>query len=109
MFTARRPWSHGSSRSIGLGTLTAISGCCFFFQAEDGIRDLTVTGVQTCALPILVRLQGLGEGHRGGQVEAVAHVDPDVQVVAYSLADVLHFFGRVVDGFKAGGDRKSVV
>src|SRR5688572_20050917 len=27
----------------------------FFFQAEDGIRDLTVTGVQTCALPITVR------------------------------------------------------
>src|SRR2546430_8115532 len=26
--------------------------CVFFFQAEDGIRDLTVTGVQTCALPI---------------------------------------------------------
>src|SRR5205085_7172301 len=26
----------------------------FFFQAEDGIRDLTVTGVQTCALPICV-------------------------------------------------------
>src|SRR2546430_13554005 len=33
--------------------------CCsevFFFQAEDGIRDLTVTGVQTCALPILEEL-----------------------------------------------------
>src|SRR5688500_20205894 len=27
--------------------------CCFFFQAEDGIRDYKVTGVQTCALPIL--------------------------------------------------------
>src|SRR2546430_9713895 len=27
----------------------------FFFQAEDGIRDLTVTGVQTCALPISCR------------------------------------------------------
>src|SRR2546427_10565824 len=27
----------------------------FFFQAEDGIRDLTVTGVQTCALPIWTR------------------------------------------------------
>src|SRR2546430_9921449 len=26
--------------------------CPCFFQAEDGIRDLTVTGVQTCALPI---------------------------------------------------------
>src|SRR5688572_33062985 len=31
----------------------------FFFQAEDGIRDLTVTGVQTCALPIL-RFGGRG-------------------------------------------------
>src|SRR5947209_17754116 len=27
----------------------------FFFQAEDGIRDIGVTGVQTCALPILRR------------------------------------------------------
>src|SRR5689334_24600298 len=29
---------------------------CFFFQAEDGIRDGTVTGVQTCALPISGRV-----------------------------------------------------
>src|SRR5436309_11293109 len=28
----------------------------FFFQAEDGIRDFHVTGVQTCALPILILL-----------------------------------------------------
>src|SRR5690606_41942342 len=28
--------------------------CFFFFQAEDGIRDFHVTGVQTCALPIYV-------------------------------------------------------
>src|SRR5437868_14240577 len=28
---------------------------CFFFQAEDGIRDRNVTGVQTCALPIYSR------------------------------------------------------
>src|SRR5260370_6068042 len=27
---------------------------CFFFQAEDGIRDSSVTGVQTCALPICI-------------------------------------------------------
>src|SRR2546430_10315140 len=32
----------------------------FFFQAEDGIRDLTVTGVQTCALPISWQLGGYG-------------------------------------------------
>src|SRR2546427_5909545 len=35
----------------------------FFFQAEDGIRDLTVTGVQTCALPI-----SRGHGSHGGRV-----------------------------------------
>src|SRR3712207_4297055 len=29
-----------------------LSCCFFFFQAEDGIRDIGVTGVQTCALPI---------------------------------------------------------
>src|SRR2546430_7979763 len=33
--------------------MLSLSCFCFFFQAEDGIRDLTVTGVQTCALPIL--------------------------------------------------------
>src|SRR2546421_9532318 len=32
--------------------LTMVSLFFFFFQAEDGIRDLIVTGVQTCALPI---------------------------------------------------------
>src|SRR2546430_2048499 len=38
-FVSRRRWPRFSS-------------FMFFFQAEDGIRDLTVTGVQTCALPI---------------------------------------------------------
>src|SRR5205085_2461490 len=33
-------------------TLSNLKLLSFFFQAEDGIRDLTVTGVQTCALPI---------------------------------------------------------
>src|SRR5258707_11237766 len=36
----------GDSRSL-------VVGFFFFFQAEDGIRDIGVTGVQTCALPIL--------------------------------------------------------
>src|SRR5256885_12842501 len=38
----------------------------FFFQAEDGIRDYKVTGVQTCALPIsdAVKVGGAG-AHRG--------------------------------------------
>src|SRR5256885_12245827 len=36
-----------------LMSLTRLFLCFFFFQAEDGIRDYKVTGVQTCALPIL--------------------------------------------------------
>src|SRR5450830_1900184 len=34
------------------GCLAAMDGRLFFFQAEDGIRERNVTGVQTCALPI---------------------------------------------------------
>src|SRR3712207_7738331 len=33
-----------------------------FFQAEDGIRDIGVTGVQTCALPISARCENLSTG-----------------------------------------------
>mgnify|MGYP007064279546 CR=1 FL=1 len=36
--------------------LVGIGGKYFFFQAEDGIRDKLVTGVQTCALPIFYNL-----------------------------------------------------
>src|SRR2546422_7031641 len=35
----------------------------FFFQAEDGIRDVAVTGVQTCALPISHRVRARGARH----------------------------------------------
>src|SRR3989440_1909670 len=41
----------------------------FFFQAEDGIRDLIVTGVQTCALPIL----DIVREHPAGNVLIVSH------------------------------------
>src|SRR5205823_7576298 len=37
--------------------LFAVFSFFFFFQAEDGIRDKLVTGVQTCALPIFGRAQ----------------------------------------------------
>src|SRR6266540_4405660 len=38
----------------------------FFFQAEDGIRDRDVTGVQTCALPICGRGAGALPEREGG-------------------------------------------
>src|SRR5256886_4120553 len=38
--------------SVLISGYTLVGVFFFFFQAEDGIRDLTVTGVQTCALPI---------------------------------------------------------
>src|SRR5256886_9940335 len=48
-------WGAGGRRSriFWSSIMTVLRACVlFFFQAEDGIRDLTVTGVQTCALPI---------------------------------------------------------
>src|SRR5204862_8356091 len=63
----------------------------FFFQAEDGIRDLYVTGVQTCALPIFAALPGLrlkgllshaGHGYNAGS-------ETDLQSVARAEADIL--------------------
>src|SRR2546430_2903145 len=47
-------WEH-------LESLVSSYDVFFFFQAEDGIRDLTVTGVQTCALPISRCLEHLGD------------------------------------------------
>src|SRR5256885_10956010 len=43
----------GSSHATRVGIYLRV--VIFFFQAEDGIRDYKVTGVQTCALPILLR------------------------------------------------------
>src|SRR5436309_16072803 len=61
----------------------------FFFQAEDGIRDFHVTGVQTCALPIFQRSGTLaGEPLPGGLVES-ARLDPPIFSPA-TKADVGH-------------------
>src|SRR5256885_2323966 len=40
----------------------------FFFQAEDGIRDYKVTGVQTCALPIFSQWARHSRAHRAGSL-----------------------------------------
>src|SRR5687768_18068610 len=47
----------------------------FFFQAEDGIRDVAVTGVQTCALPICLRGSRGPPGRRSGSRRRAARSD----------------------------------
>src|SRR5256885_6117637 len=51
-------WPYGYSMPIAVrytqDVFSRSGWLCFFFQAEDGIRDYKVTGVQTCALPIFV-------------------------------------------------------
>src|SRR5690349_22907587 len=61
----------------------------FFFQAEDGIRDLYVTGVQTCALPIL---EGFRRLH-----------GPDVlrQVTLGALDEFEHHLSALLEGAEA--------
>src|SRR5690606_40077064 len=59
----------------------------FFFQAEDGIRDFHVTGVQTCALPILAVPE---------QQEHAQHVDHEVRLLTGQLRLDLVELGFVV-------------
>src|SRR5690606_40519688 len=70
---------------------TLVFRCFFFFQAEDGIRDFHVTGVQTCALPIytaIIELDALAD-----TVRAAAKNHDLVAVRSIGLA--LFLIGRV--------------
>src|SRR3989440_4274846 len=72
----------------------------FFFQAEDGIRDLIVTGVQTCALPILITFHPAGRAAEFRRRAAGDHLE------------FLHGVERDVDGHALPADllaEKSVV
>src|SRR6266478_2518024 len=89
----------------------------FFFQAEDGIRDLTVTGVQTCALPILaVETNGTRHGPpgldwvcvspkagadlvlRAGDELKLIFPQPGAEPERYERLDFGHFFLQPMDG-----------
>src|SRR6266478_7344155 len=69
---------------------------CFFFQAEDGIRYLTVTGVQTCALPISAIPEPMREALDPVASDAEP-MDRDGRLVAWRLmrSAMLDLFGPV--------------
>src|SRR5207247_2720993 len=71
----------------------------FFFQAEDGIRDPLVTGVQTCALPILDE-----EGHLRLERRALERTLPASQHLRH---DVLQVLGER-EGDPLGADGRDV-
>src|SRR5256885_9620476 len=88
--------------------LTAYVFFFFFFQAEDGIRDYKVTGVQTCALPISLRIPSdtlimATDGIRSGFATRLA-TESSPQEIAESI---LARFAKGTDD--AHIDRKSVV
>src|SRR5437667_2831872 len=58
----------------------------FFFQAEDGIRDRDVTGVQTCALPIYLHTIGT----KVSKIELTVPYGADVEVqLSMSIFDIM--------------------
>src|SRR2546429_4584552 len=62
-------WCSCGYRYVTVRVSVAVMTCAptkhlFFFQAEDGIRDVAVTGVQTCALPIFLEFLNYGAHHR---------------------------------------------
>src|SRR2546430_7942286 len=80
----------------------------FFFQAEDGIRDLTVTGVQTCALPIYDRARRLAVEHRAEHRmilgQPLALLEPLEQVIERARTDAVK---QAIVAPRQRGDRKS--
>src|SRR2546425_5376030 len=74
--------------------------CNFFFQAEDGIRDKLVTGVQTCALPICTRVRRL-DARRKSTGTAEFGMDVKVPGMLTALIARSPVFGGKVAKFDA--------
>src|SRR2546429_3706482 len=70
----------------------------FFFQAEDGIRDVAVTGVQTCALPIFVE--------RGGKLELTDVTFRDHAHLLNTCIKIVNRIGRRVDELRPQVDAR---
>src|SRR2546425_2572495 len=66
----------------------------FFFQAEDGIRDKLVTGVQTCALPISHRHDAKARHGRAGGIRAVRGLRDEADVAVRAAAAFVVFADR---------------
>src|SRR6266850_171659 len=64
----------------------------FFFQAEDGIRDYKVTGVQTCALPISAKIADLRWRRAGNTTNAIGELAVPVVVSGVIGARIYHLF-----------------
>src|SRR2546430_7878597 len=81
-----------------------IHGIFFFFQAEDGIRDLTVTGVQTCALPIYIAINATPAGLKESDP---LPLDPDSAARLHAALDLVYAPGgtRWVRSLTAAGVR----
>src|SRR5690554_8231666 len=75
--------------------------CLFFFQAEDGIRDADVTGVQTCALPIFPTCEGGLEHVAGVQRAAGSTCSNERMEFINKEDDVLVFLQFVHHGLHA--------
>src|SRR6267378_6796406 len=80
----------------------------FFFQAEDGIRDLYVTGVQTCALPILLSGEEIFFG-TGGPAARVFHSSDSGRTWTVAETPVAHGYASSGVFSISRGDEKEVV
>src|SRR2546425_7408142 len=85
----------------------------FFFQAEDGIRDKLVTGVQTCALPIVLAVIPVLDPFRdvARQIEGAVRPFPS-RIAANGLEEIVGKLGHLAEqserrawGFRPPGKR----
>src|SRR5256885_4268701 len=82
------------AESTELSRVASMIAHFFFFQAEDGIRDYKVTGVQTCALPIWADVSRSCPGKLPAKLLAAEVLD-----VLDDVADALELFGLLIRDF----------
>src|SRR5256885_9754812 len=98
---------------VGAGVGSAGLNWFFFFQAEDGIRDYKVTGVQTCALPIYIQRGGPSTGMPTNVEQSDLNIacfggHGDSTRVVLAPANVEDCFYTAIEAVNIA-DRKSVV
>src|SRR5690606_41114463 len=98
------PADRGSEKKLrrsgpGGAAMQKVAKCGFFFQAEDGIRDFHVTGVQTCALPISTmrsRAPNIPPG------DSTSHVPSPFRLYSYSPIFSRSACSNIISHFESG-------
>src|SRR5256885_7191285 len=94
-----------AAAALAISRVNLAKAGIFFFQAEDGIRDYKVTGVQTCALPICRAVVAFTLGGVGGVSARLLLAATPLVVVGGAAA---WWWGRTLDVLLSGEEEAKI-